>query len=94
MTTGTDLSVREFRSSQKSLSRAQRKYKPTHRQRDLFRQGFDRFLHGELIKPKIFGDVVTVRFYPLLDPPGRGNMAEKNDVQASISDSPTENISL
>ena len=67
---------------------------PTHRQRDLFRQGFDRFLHGELIKPKIFGDVVTVRFYPLLDPPGRGNMAEKNDVQASISDSPTENISL
>ena len=56
----------------------------TRRQRDLFRQGFDRFLHGELIKPKIFGDVVTVRFYPLLDPPGRGNMAEKNDVQVNI----------
>ena len=55
------------------------------RQRDLFRQGFDRFLHGELIKPKIFGDIVTVRFYPLLDPPGRGNMAEKNEVQVSIS---------
>jgi len=53
----------------------------TRRQRDLFRQGFDRFLHGELIKPKIFGDVVTARFYPLLDPPGRGNMAEKNEVQ-------------
>ena len=55
----------------------------SHRLRDRFWQGFDRFLHGELIKPKIFGDVVTVKFIPLLDPPGRGNMAEKNDVQVS-----------
>ncbi len=50
--------------------------------RDLFRQGFDYYLGGKYIKPKVHTDAVELKFHPLEQK--FESVAEDNNIHVSI----------
>jgi hypothetical protein len=48
--------------------------------RDMFRQGFDEYLDGRLIKPKILIDLVSLNFYELADKDSGGSTAKRHSI--------------